>query len=132
MDSYRTPNVENAMVIEGLFAFLDWCQKHNILCSICSNYNDSIRTLNVLKKFNINKYFNPIIISSQARFRKPDCRITDDILNHPNWKKIPLSDIIFIGDNPHTDMLCAQYSLLRSIQTKFYEVNFIFLSLFNI
>ena len=114
---YRAPSVQNKRLIDGVPEFLKWCKDRNIRCAVCSNYFDAERTTQVLQRDGIIDYFDPIIISSEIGYRKPDYRILKPILNQ--WDDLLPSEIIFLGDNRRHDIMLAHYSNIRSILCRF-------------
>ena len=115
--SYRKPCVDNAKSIDGVHGFLQWCRDKNIRCAICSNYFDPQRTHQMLAKFGIKHYFDPIIISGDIKYRKPDIRVIEPIFT--KWNDLKLSEIVFIGDNARRDILLGHYCHIRSILARF-------------
>lgn len=115
--AFRKPAVENARYIDGVHQFLEWCKKHNIRRAICSNYFDAERTKQMLVKFGIKQYFDPIIISGDVKFRKPDIRVIEPILTQ--WNDLNKSEIVFVGDNARRDTLLAHYCGINSILARF-------------
>ena len=115
--AYRQPAVDNARSIDGVHQFLEWCKTNNVRCAICSNYFDPERTKQMLSKFGIKKYFDPIIISGDVKFRKPDYRMIQIIFQ--KWSDLNPSEIVFIGDNARRDTLLAHYSNISSILARF-------------
>ena len=115
--SYRKPCVENAKSIDGVHQFLEWCKKRNLRLAICSNYFDAERTKQMLTKFGIKEYFDPIIISGDVKFRKPDIRVIEPIFT--KWSDLNKSEIVFVGDNARRDTLLAHYCGINSILARF-------------
>ncbi len=108
----------------GLRECLEWGKSNGIQIAICSNDNSFGRLREILKQKNLEKYFNPIVISTEINLRKPDYRCVKPILDV--WKRncnIHPYEIAFVGDKVLTDILCAKYIGMRSIWAVLYNRN---------
>lgn len=73
-----------------------------------------LSTYDILKRFNIDKFFKEIITSNNNFKRKPDPEAINYIINKYNLKK---EDTFYIGDRP-IDMLCAKNANIKGILLK--------------
>lgn len=79
--------------------------KNRYHMGILSNAADTDEVHRLLKRFNLFEYFDPIIVSADVGFRKPDRRIFEAFLAH--WDLDP-GQIVMVGDTLDADIAGAR------------------------
>jgi len=82
----------------------------NYLLALCTG-KDKIRTLEILKLFNIENLFNIIVCPDNVKYPKPHKESLDLISEKLNVDK---ENMVMIGDSIH-DILCAKNANIKSI-----------------
>jgi HAD superfamily hydrolase (TIGR01549 family) len=83
------------------------------ICLVANNVRSWV--IKKLKKYNIDKFFNEIIISSDIGIRKPDPRIFTYALKKINSKP---EECIFISDELNEDLTGAKILGIKTVWTK--------------
>jgi putative hydrolase of the HAD superfamily len=66
-----------------------------------------------LRALALDTLFDPVVISEEVGFRKPEVRIFE--LAIANWR-VPASSVLFVGDDPISDIAGARSAGMRALQ----------------
>ena len=91
--------VENYWLpFDGVHEMLESLKGDSVGLGIISNWDDTAR--NVLNGAELNKYFDPIIISSEVQCKKPDPEIFELALEQAG---VSAGECLYVGDNYYDD-----------------------------
>ena len=95
IDFYAKNIDQNSKPLKGTIEFLDWAKNKNISMGVCTNKQEKL-AVDLLKKLNMNKYFEYIAGSDTFSFNKPDPRHLTNVVEiiGGNLKKT-----IMVGDS---------------------------------
>jgi len=79
--------------------------------------NCSSEEVNVLKKSEIYKYFNEVILSYEVHMKKPDSCIYEEAAKRLG---VAMSECIFVGDGGSNELVGAKTVGMKAIQAKWY------------
>lgn len=101
----------------NLYTTLDFLCEKNICLGIVTNGDIHFQNTKI-EKLNLKRYMKTIIISEEVGFRKPDAEIF-----HLALCELGLSNnaVLFVGDNPSTDIKGAINAGLKSVWINFSE-----------
>lgn len=102
--------VDNWIEYEDTRPFLNSLKRRDLKIGMISNATDLARK--VMDNLNLTRLFDPIVISSEVGFRKPDKRI---FLLAAKKAKIPPSRSIYVGDRYAVDVVGARSAGMNSI-----------------
>ncbi len=91
-------------------AVLEKIRSMGLAIGCISNTHSLSQVPYTLKKYNIDQYFNPIVLSSEFGHRKPDPSI---FYHAARLKNLPTGSIIYVGDKINRDILGATRSGFR-------------------
>lgn len=91
---------------------LDRLHAQGYRMGLISNAGDAANVLRLIDRFNLGDDFNPILISAEKGYRKPDRRIFEDLLKV--WR-LPAEEAVMIGDRLEADILGAQNAGMHNI-----------------
>lgn len=103
---YRRVSEENMDLIrihEGMRTLLEELNQRNITCSLCTG-KERKRTMAILRKFDLDKYFKTVVCSDDIVKPKPD---PEGLLLIKNTHNIENDNIIMVGDGIN-DILAAK------------------------
>lgn len=83
---------------------------------IISNWDDTARPL--LAQYDLSKYFDPIIISSEFGIAKPHKEIFEHALQLAN---VPANEVIYVGDNYYDDVIGARQVGIETVLLNPYD-----------
>lgn len=90
--------------------FLEELGQHDLGVGLISNATDLARR--VMRRLDLERYFDPIIISSEVGHRKPSRGIFDIALTEAG---VPASRAMYIGDKPAVDVAGARDAGLNAV-----------------
>ncbi len=103
-------------------ALLKYLKKKGYNLGLVSNFDHAPTARKLLHRYNINRYFNTIVISDEVGWRKPHSAIFEIALNNIGAKK---NEAIFVGDDYDADIRGALKVGLRAVwmaaRTKSFE-----------
>ncbi len=80
--------------------------------ALISNFDHAPHIKKTLKHFDLEKYFDTIIISDEINCNKPNPKIFEVALNKTNLKP---EEVIFVGDNVNDDIVGARAANIQPI-----------------
>lgn len=104
---YYEKNIE---LFDDTIEFLKSCHKKYYM-ALVANGND-LRVSRFIDKFNLNQYFDDIVISGETPFKKPDSFMFEYVLKKRN---VNVSDAVMIGDRYDTDIIGAKKIGIKTI-----------------
>ena len=115
---YRGKIRENLKPDTRLIKLLDDLRAQEIKLGIVSN-GTTVEQLDQLTRLHIKDYFDPILISEEVGFRKPDPNIF--LLAVQHWG-LPPAEILVVGDRADWDVLgAAQVGMRSALTTQFVD-----------
>lgn len=97
-------------------------ESHSVLSALKQKYRlamvtnaaNSALQWRLIREFDLEKYFEKIVISTEVGFRKPDSRIFQLILDH--WQgAIRPEEVVCVGDSLNRDIMGAHWSGMQAI-----------------
>lgn len=110
---YIAASPRQTILYPGTIEMLDTLHKHYQM-HIITNGFEEVQYIKI-ENSGLGKYFNKIITSERAGFKKPDRRIFEFALNEAEAK---VSESIIIGDDPEADIMGAQLIGMDQIWVK--------------
>lgn len=110
---YRNVSNENMNLIKihtGMRELLDELKEKNIICSLCTG-KERKRTIEILKYFNLEKYFRVIVCSDDVKNPKP---APESLIKIKKTLKCNKHDMVIVGDGIN-DILVAKNFGIHSI-----------------
>ena len=95
IDFYSKNIDQNSKPLKGTIEFLDWAKNKNISMGVCTNKQERL-AVDLLKKLDMNKYFEYIAGSDTFSFNKPDPRHLTDVVEIIGGD---LKKTIMVGDS---------------------------------
>ena len=95
IDFYSKNIDQNSKPLKGTIKFLDWAKNKNISMGVCTNKQERL-AVDLLKKLDMNKYFEYIAGSDTFSFNKPDPRHLTDVVEIIGGD---LKKTIMVGDS---------------------------------
>ena len=95
IDFYAKNIDQNSKPLKGTIKFLDWAKNKNISMGVCTNKQERL-AVDLLKKLDMNKYFDYIAGSDTFSFNKPDPRLLTDVVEIIGGD---LKKTIMVGDS---------------------------------
>lgn len=111
-------NIETIKLHEGIQELLDELCYNRISCYLCTG-KDRYRTIKILKKLKIKKYFDMINCSDDVQFPKPNPESLSIIANKFNCEK---PNMVMVGDAIN-DILAAKNFGISSIAVTWGDMN---------
>ncbi|MHA1213163.1 MAG: HAD family hydrolase [Candidatus Heimdallarchaeota archaeon] len=110
VERFERRGMENISIADEVLTTLDWLQDNNFSISILTN-NSREPTLEVLKRFDIEKYFDLIVAREDISKMKPDKEGLDLIMKQLS---LELENVVFVGDS-WVDGVAAKNASIRFI-----------------
>jgi phosphoglycolate phosphatase len=93
---YYRENIDgHSKIRKNVISLLEWCKQKDILCAVCTNKREDL-AIKLLKKLDINKYFDFVAGADTFEYRKPDPRHLTNILE---ILEIDKKNSIMLGDS---------------------------------
>jgi HAD superfamily hydrolase (TIGR01549 family) len=103
IQAYWRPYIQDACLRKGVKEMLQHLKMLRLKLGIVANIWSGGMSP-VLKRLDIQGFFDTIVASSDVGFKKPDPRIFSLVLNH---LRLRAEQVIMVGDNPGTDILAS-------------------------
>ena len=100
IDFYAKNIDQNSKPLNGTIGFLNWAKNKNISMGVCTNKQERL-AVDLLKKLDMNKYFEYIAGSDTFSFNKPDPRHLTDVVEIIGGD---LKKTIMVGDSEVDEM----------------------------
>lgn len=115
IEGFYSPIVDNYCLFEDAKSVLEALKKKNLKIGLVSNNHSTDYHVRLLKKHDLESYFDSIVVSSMIGIRKPHERIFQHCLTQLNVKP---ENAVFIGDHPILDIQGAKNAGMRCIWIK--------------
>lgn len=119
---YRRVSEENMDLIrihEGMRNLLEELNQRNITCSLCTG-KERKRTMEILRKFDLDKYFRVVVCSDDIDVPKPN---PDSLIHIKRILKCNKQDMVMVGDGIN-DILAAKNFGIQSIAVSWGDLNY--------
>ena len=114
---YSSTNIEMIKVHENIVKILRFIKYKGVLCALCTG-KERKRTVEILKHFNLEQYFDIVVCSDDVHVPKPNA---ESILTIMNKLGIGEENCIMIGDGIN-DIKCAHNAGVDSIAVTWGDV----------
>lgn len=111
LNDYKENYSSHCIVHEGAFELIEALVGKGVGLALISNGLTDFQ-LKVFESLGVDVYFNPVIVSEAAGFRKPDPRIFQLVLDA---HEATPADAVFIGDDPTADIEGAHAVGMKTI-----------------
>jgi len=123
---YSRNNIDRIKIHDGITAVLKYLKENHLFCALCTG-KERIRTIEILKYLDLEKYFDIVVCSDDVSVPKPD---PESIMHIMKELKVSNDNCIMIGDGIN-DVRCAHKAGVSSIAVTWGEVEEKFLKLEN-
>jgi putative hydrolase of the HAD superfamily len=126
--AYFKPYIESAKIPKEVYTTLSFL-KQNYKLGLISNFTNPATVYEILKKGDLLKFFNSIVISGEIGWRKPNPILFLKLAASLN---LSVKEIVFVGDDPNYDVKGAKATGMIAIlvtsgeaklNNKYYEIN---------
>ena len=107
---YSIQFMDRIKLYGGMTSVLEYLQENKVKIGLCTG-KDNVRTLQILQKFDIYKYFNAVVCSDEVREPKP---CNESLLKCLDLVGLDTSQAVMVGDGIN-DILCAKNANVKSI-----------------
>ena len=115
INSFFDPVVESFQIHQDVKEVLNELKEKGLKLGLITNNNSSVVHGRLLKKFDLEKFFDSIVVSSKIGIRKPHKRI---FLHSLSELGVCNENTIFVGDHPLCDIQGAKNVGIRCILVK--------------
>lgn len=107
---FSSENISCIQIYDGIVDLLEYLKEQNIICGVCTG-KERKRTIDILKQFDLIKYFPYVVCSDDVECAKP---APDSLICIAQMMDIDFDDLVMVGDAAN-DILCAKNAGVKSI-----------------
>lgn len=107
---YSIDHIEEVKIIDGMEEVLKYLMDRRFKIGLCTG-KDRVRTVQLLDKLRITRYFGGIVCSDDVSFPKPNA---ESLIKCMHYLGARHNDTVMIGDAAN-DIWCAHHAVVRSV-----------------
>jgi putative hydrolase of the HAD superfamily len=114
-DAYFRSFVNGASVLPGVEDTLDYLRKRGYKLAVVSNFSYAAVPEHLLKQFDLNRYFDAVVISGRVGYRKPHPAIFQQAVRELG---VGTEEVVMVGDTPTEDVYGAKKIGMQAYQLR--------------